>query len=140
MSYNTPTEKCPYCGSTCEADWVDVGIGMTQCGPYYCLDCKASEIGLYDDIGFDRKLYHEWFTKNHKFEKQKNGKGKFIFIGKGEDSFELPKTSKITHEEWEKGWYKPNSPMGSSVNTSNGVYVNHKDAKILYDNGLLDEK
>lgn len=42
---NLPEEPCPYCGAMCEADFVDVGVAMQQCGPYYCLDCNASEIG-----------------------------------------------------------------------------------------------
>lgn len=28
-----------------EADWVDVGVGFVQCGPYHCDCCGASEIG-----------------------------------------------------------------------------------------------
>ncbi len=41
--------KCPYCESdNCEAEWVDVGVGFVQCGPYVCRDCGASEIGAYD--------------------------------------------------------------------------------------------
>lgn len=28
-----------------DADWVDVGVGMVQCGPYHCFACNASEIG-----------------------------------------------------------------------------------------------
>ena len=28
-----------------EADWVDVGVGIVQCGPYHCYECGASEIG-----------------------------------------------------------------------------------------------
>jgi len=28
-----------------DADWVDVGVGMVQCGPYHCFACHASEIG-----------------------------------------------------------------------------------------------
>lgn len=47
-AYDTPTEPCPYCGADCDADWVDVGVGMVQCGPYHCLGCKASEIGPHD--------------------------------------------------------------------------------------------
>lgn len=47
-AYETPTEKCPYCGSDCDADWADVGVGMVQCGPYHCMNCLASEIGPYD--------------------------------------------------------------------------------------------
>jgi hypothetical protein len=40
---------CPYCCfADCEADWVDVGVGYIQCGPYYCPDCGASEIGPFD--------------------------------------------------------------------------------------------
>lgn len=42
-----PTEDCPYCGAVCMADFVDVGVGYTQCGPYHC-SCGASEIGPYD--------------------------------------------------------------------------------------------
>lgn len=43
-----PTEPCPYCGTICRADFVDVGVGFTQCGPYHCDRCGASEIGPYD--------------------------------------------------------------------------------------------
>lgn len=32
----------------CEADFVDVGVGMIQCGPYHCTKCGASQIGPYD--------------------------------------------------------------------------------------------
>ncbi len=42
------TEKCPYCGKRCEADWVDVGVGEVQCGPFHCDYCGASEIGPHD--------------------------------------------------------------------------------------------
>ena len=40
-----PKVRCPYCGIFCHADFVDVGIGYVQCGPYHCEACKASEIG-----------------------------------------------------------------------------------------------
>ena len=43
-----PTEPCPYCGTTCEADFVDNGVGYVQCGPFHCTSCGASEIGPYD--------------------------------------------------------------------------------------------
>lgn len=43
------TEKCPYCGKECDADWVDVGVGLVQCGPFHCIFCQASQIGPYDD-------------------------------------------------------------------------------------------
>lgn len=38
-------QDCPYCGSPCDADWVDVGVGHVQCGPYHCENCHAYEIG-----------------------------------------------------------------------------------------------
>jgi hypothetical protein len=44
-----PVEKCPYCGAHCRADFVDIGVGMQQCGPYHCDNCGASEIGPFDD-------------------------------------------------------------------------------------------
>lgn len=44
-----PTELCPYCRTVCEADFVDVGVGYQQCGPYHCEGCGASEIGPHDD-------------------------------------------------------------------------------------------
>lgn len=47
-AYETPSEPCPYCGETCEADWCDIGIGVVQCGPYHCISCGASEIGPND--------------------------------------------------------------------------------------------
>lgn len=43
-----PTENCPYCQVVCEADFVDIGVGFTQCGPYHCEQCGASEIGPHD--------------------------------------------------------------------------------------------
>ena len=27
---DAPVERCPYCGSVCEADWVDVGVGVRR--------------------------------------------------------------------------------------------------------------
>lgn len=45
-AYGDPAlRSCPYCGKPCEADWVDVGIGEVQCGPYVCDFCNASEMG-----------------------------------------------------------------------------------------------
>ena len=44
-----PLATCPYCNNKyCTADFVDVGIGMVQCGPYHCDECTAYEIGPYD--------------------------------------------------------------------------------------------
>lgn len=46
-AYETPDSPCPYCGTSCEADWCDVGVGMVQCGPYYCEKCGASEASAF---------------------------------------------------------------------------------------------
>lgn len=53
--YNTP-EPCPYCNTPCHADFVNVDVGMVQCGPYHCLQCGASQIGPHDD---ERELTDE---------------------------------------------------------------------------------
>ena len=45
-----PKERCPYCKALCCADFVDVGVGMVQCGPFHCEACHASQIGPYDDL------------------------------------------------------------------------------------------
>lgn len=44
-----PKERCPYCNALCVADFVDIGIGFQQCGPYHCERCGASEIHPNDD-------------------------------------------------------------------------------------------
>ena len=41
--YDEP-KPCPYCGANSYADFVDIGIGMTQCGPYHCEACHAYEL------------------------------------------------------------------------------------------------
>lgn len=46
--YKIETRNCPYCNAVCDADFVDNGVGMQQCGPYHC-DCGASEIGIHDE-------------------------------------------------------------------------------------------
>lgn len=133
-------EKCPYCGTECEADWVDADVTWYQCGPYNCEKCGASEIGRFDSIGFEYGEYFKWQEENFKYIEDRNGDLKHVFIGEGSDKFIIPDTATITQDEWNKGWYKPNSPMGSSVNTCNGEYVHHEEAEKLYKMGLLDEK
>ena len=44
-----PTENCPYCKWPCTADFVDIGVGFQQCGPFHCEQCGASEIGPHDE-------------------------------------------------------------------------------------------
>lgn len=46
-------EVCPYCGEIMECDTVDVGVGCQQCGPYYCMNCHASEIHPSDTLELD---------------------------------------------------------------------------------------
>ena len=49
-AYDEPFAFCPYCNCPdCFADWVDVGIGRVQCGPFYCPQCKASERSSLDN-------------------------------------------------------------------------------------------
>lgn len=43
-----PTEPCPYCGTICRADFVDIGVCFQQCGPFHCDNCFATQIGAYD--------------------------------------------------------------------------------------------
>lgn len=140
-AYDTPTMKCPYCKSEMEADWVDVGVGMMQCGPYHCFNCNASEIGpeLSDWYYKDRegntirltgkRIYYSWL---------KNGKG-----GKGR----LPGPPVLRHDapfskkELETGFYEPGkNKVSPYANTVNGVLVDHITAKEMYNLGLLDEK
>ncbi len=35
--------KCPKCGSECDRDEVDNGIGMEACGPWGCPECHWFE-------------------------------------------------------------------------------------------------
>jgi len=35
-------ETCPHCGyKDCEANFVDIGVGFTQCGPFLCDECGS---------------------------------------------------------------------------------------------------
>lgn len=63
-----PTESCPYCQTICRADFVDIGVGMIQCGPFHCEECGASEIGGYDDPRplTDDERGTGWYAPNSK--------------------------------------------------------------------------
>lgn len=54
-----PKERCPYCGALCCADFVDVGVGYIQCGPYHCERCGSSQIGPFDSE-------HDWTDSERK--------------------------------------------------------------------------
>lgn len=61
-----PKERCPYCGALCCADFVDIGVGFQQCGPYHCEGCGSSQIGPNDE---DRPLTDDeadkgWYAPN----------------------------------------------------------------------------
>lgn len=116
-AYDTPSQDCPYCGCECEADFVDVGVGMVQCGPYHCENCHASEIGpemIYEDLSDENGHYVMGGVKNK------------------ED---------FTEKELKIGWYEPQrQKISPYANTVNGKLVDHKVAKEMYNIGLLDEK
>jgi hypothetical protein len=54
---------CPYCGSECEAEWVDIGIDIVQAGPFCCPCCEASEIGGFaeDETYSEQELQTGWY-------------------------------------------------------------------------------
>ncbi|MCU5058949.1 hypothetical protein OB978_24745 [Bacillus cereus] len=121
-AYDTPTQECPYCKTEMEADWVDVGVGMVQCGPYHCESCHASEIGpeLYD-----------WYYKDRE--------GETIYL---DDWYPVLKPNHpFSETELETGYYDPSkNKVSPYANTVNGMLVDHVTAKEAYNLGLLDEK
>lgn len=133
-AYDEPTEKCPYCKHDMNADWVDVGVGSVQCGPYHCANCGASEIG--PELG-------DWYYKDRKgavlFLPGKRlyspyGKTKYRIYGKPV----LKPGHPFTDIELETGYYQNrHSPY---ANTVQGQLVDHKSAKNAYELGILDEK
>lgn len=61
---------CPYCNfDQCEADWVDVGIGLIQCSPFYCTECGACEIGCYDKLHelTEQEKKHHWYEPDRAY-------------------------------------------------------------------------
>jgi hypothetical protein len=122
-AYDTPSQKCPYCGEECEADWVDVGVGMVQCGPYHCDNCGASEIG---------PELNDWLNI------EPDGHNMFL----NELEPELKHGHPFSDKELDTGWYDPANGKRISpyANTVNGQLVDHKTAKKMYNLGLLDEK
>lgn len=68
MSHEQWTENCPYCNAVCDADFVDVGPGLVQCGPFHCEQCGASEIGPHDeerDLTAEEEK-HGWYGPDSK--------------------------------------------------------------------------
>lgn len=63
MSYNERM-TCPYCGNDqCEADWVDNGVCLVQCSPFYCDECTACQIGPFDEPTelTDKEKQTDWY-------------------------------------------------------------------------------
>lgn len=106
-SYDQPTEPCPWCGRQCDCDWVDVGVGLVQAGPYHCEHCQASQVGPHDDT----------FAPNYP-ESDFNKPG--------------PTTRTLTPVESKAGWYAPESGHGSSANVIDGRIVSHRQALAAY--------
>lgn len=140
-AYDTPTRDCPYCKSEMDADWVDVGVGMVQCGPYHCYYCGASEIG---------PELNDWYYKDREG-KDIHLQGKRVYCswarrGKGEklQFREIPVLrydAPFSSEELKTGFYNPiRKKISPYANTVNGSLVDHKTAKEAYNIGLLDEK
>lgn len=133
-AYDTPSMECPYCKSQMEADWVDVGVGMVQCGPYHCYECEASEIGpeLFDWYYKDRegetiylpgkRVYLKWAKKKLRWETQ-------AVLMPGHPFKEI---------ELKTRFYQ--GRISPYANTVAGKLVNHIEAKQAYNIGLLDEK
>jgi hypothetical protein len=42
--------NCPECGKKCEAEFVDNGVGMQQCGPYVCDPCLGGCGWIQDEL------------------------------------------------------------------------------------------
>lgn len=121
-AYDTPSCPCPYCKSMMEADFVDVGVGMVQCGPYRCDDCFTSEIG---------PEWYDWCYKDRK--------GNTIYL---EGKYEVLKPGHpFSEKEVQTKYYEPHAyKVSPYANTVGGELVDHVTAKKMYDRGLLDEK
>lgn len=140
-AYDTPERECPYCIGSMKADYVDVGVGMVQCGPYHCYDCGASEIGpeLSDWYYKDREGNTIYLTGKRKYYSWLNrGKGgKTRYSLKAILKYDAP----FSKTELETGYYDPNkNKISPYANTVGGVLVDHITAKEMYRIGLLDEK
>lgn len=133
-AYDEPTQDCPYCQSEMEADFVDVGVGMVQCGPYHCYDCGASEIG---------PELNDWYCKDRNGETiYLPSKRKYFKWAKKKLSFNtrpvLMPGHPFSKTELKTGYYQ--GKISPYANTVCGHLVNHKTAKEAYNLGFLDEK
>jgi len=133
-AYDEPTQECPYCKNDMYADFVDVGVGMVQCGPYHCDGCGASEIG---------PELHDWYYKDRN--------GATIYLQTKRSYFKWAKKKvqfttravlmpghPFSEQELETGYYQ--GKISPYANTVGGHLVGHKVVKDAYRLGLLDEK
>ena len=105
-------KPCPYCEFPMEADWVDVGVGFIQCGPYTCGECGASEIGPE--------------------------KENIEYLGEGEfrttDNID---NLGLDEDEMKTGFYK--NRLSPLANQHNGKVITHKQADAIYRKEYFEE-
>ena len=102
---------CPYCGFLCDADFVDIGVGWQQCGPYHCENCGASQISGYDE---PRELTEEeketgWYKPNSAPGSSANvinGKVVSANLMKAEYKREFTNNPLWEDKEYVKDWYE----------------------------------
>lgn len=140
---------CPYCDTPCEADWVDVGVGYAQCGPYHCELCGASEIGPHDryidsrgrlssDLrrGLKTSLGYGWRWFVQAQYAHIHAQRPFEFERCMRDWCARPSNlapfRRLTAEEEQTGWYAPDSAPGTSANVIGGEIVTHRQALAAY--------
>ena len=110
-AYDTPLRECPYCNCFCEADWVDIGVGMQQCGPYHCDNCGASEMGPYDESRelTDEEVMTNWYgpkSEPGSSANVVNGKIVSAEVMKAEYKREFTNNPLWYHKEYVDDWYK----------------------------------
>jgi len=106
-SEQEPKERCPYCGTLCMADFCDVGVGYTQVGPYWCGNCKASQISpaQYSDADLAPGIFP-------------------IVLRDGRE---------LTRDEARTGWYAPESEPDTLANVDGeGRHIRYFEADTLY--------
>ena len=69
-AYEIPKVTCPYCDADCEAEYVDVGVGLKQVTPHVCDYCHAVQAGPYDGPRDDYDPETGWYKPSQKESKQ----------------------------------------------------------------------
>lgn len=133
-AYDEPKETCPHCQSETEANFVDVGVGSVQCGPYHCYSCGASEIGpeLFDWYQKDRDGKTIYLTAKKRYNRYLKKKHRWYGRPVLRPGHPFSKT------ELETGYYQ--GKLSPYANTLGGILIDDKTAQIAYRLGFLDEK